>query len=87
MNWSGPSSETKDALPPPPLAGSCRLTVVLLCFLGIFQMIILRFNISMGMVCMVDTIKRINATHEEIIKVRTVVEFFRLWDENMQIIS
>ena len=36
----------------PPFIGSCRFTLMILCNLGVFQMMILRFNLSMAIVCM-----------------------------------
>ena len=52
-----PSCAEYEELPPPPAAppllGSCRLTLVVLSFLAVFHMMLLRFNISMGLICMV----------------------------------
>ena len=36
----------------PALFGSCRLTLAVLCFVAIFEFMIMRFNISMAIVCM-----------------------------------
>ena len=38
----------------PPLIGSSRFLLMILCNLGVFQMMILRFNLSMAIVCMTD---------------------------------
>ena len=43
-----PSIEIKK----PPFFGSCRFTLMVLCNFGIFQMMLLRFNLSMAIVCM-----------------------------------
>ena len=37
---------------PPALLGSCRFGVLVLVFAAMFQMMILRFNLSMAIVCM-----------------------------------
>ena len=37
---------------PPALFGSCRLTLAILCFVAIFEFMLMRFNISMAIVCM-----------------------------------
>ena len=39
----------------PSFFGSCRFTLTILCNLGVFQMMILRFNLSMAIVCMTDS--------------------------------
>ncbi len=38
----------------PPLWGSCRMTLVILSYFGIFLLMILRFNLSMAVVCMTE---------------------------------
>ena len=38
----------------PSFIGSCRFTLMILCNLGVFQMMILRFNLSMAIVCMTE---------------------------------
>ena len=38
----------------PKLLGSCRLTIVILSFFAIFQILIQRFNLSMALVCMTE---------------------------------
>ncbi|XP_023338728.1 sialin isoform X2 [Eurytemora carolleeae] len=52
VNPFSPKSEVNPTSPGPPLQGSCRLTLTVLCFFGIYHLMALRFNISMGIVCM-----------------------------------
>lgn len=50
------ASETPNAAasesPPPPLWGSCRLTVTAYCSTGLTILLLMRFGFSMSMVCM-----------------------------------
>ena len=54
----------------PSFIGSCRFTLMILCNLGVFQMMILRFNLSMAIVCMTekDTQSSINLNETDSIQ-------------------
>lgn len=49
------ADQVKDEIVVPKLLGSCRLTMCLLGFFGFFHIIWLRFNFSIGLVCMTGT--------------------------------
>ena len=44
--------EIPSTQPPAKLWGSCRLVLVILCNLGLFHLMLMRFNISVAIVCM-----------------------------------
>jgi len=63
VNVKEPIEMTEEA--PPPLWGSCRLNVALISFAAVFHMMLLRFNLSMGLVCMVKATANATVADEE----------------------